>query len=230
MVTSAATFHADPRLAQAGFVAGVTTRAMGDMADAANRLRALDVAGLGHQPSYFHQQVHGRTVEDVAVATSERKEADGWVVSQAGRTAIVYAADCMPIFVWSRGGEAAAALHSGWKGTKANISAEGVKALGQRGVSAAAMEAWIGPHIGPCCYAVGDDFEKTFRAGSLERRGGKLYLDLGAEARAQLIDAGLPAAAIVEDKACTACSGEFYSFRREKSGTRMMGFLAKRHG
>jgi len=230
MVTTAQTFHADPRLAEAGFTAGVTVRGMGDMADAANRLRALDIAGLGHQPSYFHKQVHGGTVEDVATATSEPREADGWVVSQPGRTAIVYAADCMPIFVWDKGGRAGAVLHSGWKGTKANIAAEGARKLQELGVAPLTMQAYVGAHIGPCCYAVGEDFQSIFRPSSLLRRGGKLYLDLGAEARAQLIDAGLPAAAITEDKACTACSGEFYSFRREKSGTRMMAFLAKRHG
>lgn len=230
MVTTAAPFHADPRLAEAGFVAGVTTRTMGNMADAANRLRALDIAGLGHQPSYFHKQVHAATILDLAQATSEPSEADGWVVSEPGRTAIVYAADCMPIFVWDKGGRAGAVLHSGWKGTKANIAAEGVKALHEKGLAPSALEAYVGAHIGPCCYAVGEDFQSMFRPSSLLRRGGKLHLDLGAEARAQLVDAGLPAEAIAEDKACTACGGEFYSFRREKSGTRMMAFLAKRHG
>ena len=218
-------FYIDPRLAEAGFVAGVTTRDMGNMADAGNRAKALELAGIGHQPSYFHKQVHGAEVVALAAATPDTLEADGWLVDAGGKTAIVYAADCMPLFVWERTGRAGAVLHSGWKGTKSNIAAVGAKLVG-----GGDLRAYIGAHIGPCCYAVGEDFTALFRPESLERRHGKLYLDLGAEARAQFIEAGVPAAEIVEDKACTACSGKFFSFRREKSGTRMMGFLAKRHG
>ena len=215
-------FHIDARLAEAGFVAGVTTRAMGNMADAGNRTKALEQVGIGHLPAYAFKQVHGADVHPV---TAPVAEADGWLVEEPGRVALVYAADCMPLFVWDKGGRAGAVLHSGWKGTKANIAAVGAKLVG-----GGTLAAYIGAHIGPCCYAVGEDFTNFFRKDSLERRGGKLYLDLGAEARAQFVEAGVPASEIVEDKACTACSGEFFSFRREKSGTRMMGFLAKRHG
>ena len=222
-------FVADARLAEAGFTGGVTTRAMGDMADPAQRARALEMVGLGHLPAYDLKQEHGCVVHDLVSAPSQPRLGDGWCVHSPGRVALAYVADCMPIFVWDADGAAAAVLHSGWKGTKANIAAVGVAALFRRGAAAASLRAVIGPHIGRCCYAVGDDFEKYFRAGSLERRGGKLYLDLGAEARAQLISAGVPASAISSDAACTACSGLFYSFRREKSGTRMMAFLAMRH-
>ena len=204
-------------LADAGFVAGVTTRSMGTMADAANRAKALELAGLGTLPSYSLKQVHDNAVHDVAAPA---EEGDGWIVREPGRVALTYHADCTPIFIWSR--DEAAVLHSGWKGTRANIVASAVAKFRSK-----PLAAWVGPRIGVCCYAVGDEFEGYFRGESLERRAGKLYLDLAAEAAAQLRAAGV--CEVSTSPACTACGGEFFSYRREKSGNRMMAFLAKRH-
>jgi polyphenol oxidase len=222
-------FHVDSRMAEAGFAAGVTTKAMGDMADAVARARSLDLAGLGHLPSYDLKQIHGNVIHDLVSAASS-PSGDGFLVYDPGRVALVYAADCMPIFVWDGRGKAAVVLHSGWKGTKANIAGEGVKALVARGVKPALACAAIGPRIGACCYAVGDDFWDWARPGSLERRGGKLYFDMAAEATAQLTQAGLPLESISLSPACTACGEGFFSFRRDKQSSRMMGFLARRHG
>ena len=222
-------FHVDARMADAGYAAGVTTKAMGNMADASTRARTLDKAGLGHLPSYDLKQIHGNVIHDLVSATSS-PNGDGWLVYDPGRVALVYAADCMPIFVWDSRGKAAAVLHSGWKGTKANIAGEGVKALVARGVKPALAAAAIGPRIGACCYGVGDDFSDWARPESVERRGGKLYFDMAAEATAQLIHAGLPSASISRSPACTSCGSDFWSFRRDKQSTRMMAFLARRHG
>ena len=228
-------FHTDERMEAAGFTGGVTTKAMGDMAQAANRAKVLDTAGLGAWPAYLLKQVHGNGVRDLSTFPAAQSESvdnqgDGWIVDAAGRVALAYAADCMPIFIWDRRGEAAAVLHSGWKGTQANIAAAGVAALAARGVAASEMEAYIGPRARACCYSVGNDFEKIFRTESLERRDGRLYLDLGKEASAQLIQAGLSREAISCSPACTVCASDLFSFRRDKQGTRMMAFLAMRHG
>jgi YfiH family protein len=225
----------DERLAAAGFVAGFTTSALGSMHEASNRAKALERVGLGGLPSYLHKQVHGNRVVDLFTKSDQSenvdspREADGWALDKSGRVAVIYAADCTPIFIWDKRGRAGAILHSGWKGTQANIAAEGVKALEAKGVMAAEMEAFIGPRANACCYSVSDDFVNKFRAESLERRGGKLYFDLGKEAKAQLIGVGVIAANVVVSTDCTVCGSDFYSYRRAKDGTRMMGFLAKRH-
>ncbi|MDE2236826.1 MAG: polyphenol oxidase family protein [Elusimicrobia bacterium] len=221
--------HVDRRLAEAGFAGGVTTRAMGDMAQADNRARALERAGLASWPGCVLRQKHGSVVRALDAETEQSPEGDGWLLDAAGRVALVYVADCMPIFIWDRGGRAAALLHSGWRGTRANIAAAAVEALALRGVKPAELRAWVGPHAGACCYAVGSDFKALFRPESLEPRGGRLYLDLGKEAAAQLLEAGLSREAIAKSPACTVCGSEFFSFRRDKATRRMMAFLAKRH-
>jgi polyphenol oxidase len=199
------------------------------MKHADNRAKVLAQAGLAALPAFMLKQVHGCAVHNLKNA-DQPVDGDGWIVDTPGRVALVYAADCTPIFIWDRRGKSAAVLHSGWKGTKANIAGEAVKRLAGLGIKAADLEAYLGGHIGPCCYSVGEDFTQWARPKSLERRAGKLYFDLAAEAGAQLVEAGLSSANIMSDAACTACSGEFFSFRREKQGTRMIGFLALSHG
>jgi YfiH family protein len=221
-------FHTDDRLAAAGFAAGFTTKALGSMHLAESRAKALERAGLAAWPAYMHQQVHEKTVLPLSSASSELAKADGWVVDAPGRVALVYAADCAPVFIWDKKGRAAALLHSGWRGTFANIAAEGVKALAARGIAPAELEAYVGARAGACCYAVSDDFEAKFDASTLQRRGGKLYFDNGAAIRGQLIAAGVAGSAIALDQECTICSGNFFSYRRSKDGTRMMGMLAMR--
>ena len=141
---------ADERLVAAGFNAGVTTRVMGNMADAGTRAVALEKAGLGAWPAYSLRQVHGNIVHDLNDASAVTADGDGWIVDAPGRVGLVYAADCMPLFVWGAGGAAAVVLHAGWKGTRANIAAEGVKALRKRGIEPSGMRAAIGPHPWSC--------------------------------------------------------------------------------
>jgi copper oxidase (laccase) domain-containing protein len=78
------------------------------------------------------------------------------------------------------------------------------------------LEAAVGPHAGACCYRVGDDVAGRFRKESRRLRGGEVFLDLGAEARAQLLGAGLGTEAVGVASDCTICRpGSFYSYRRE---------------
>lgn len=212
----------DARLEKAGFAAGFTTRAQGSMHDAAARARVLEAAGVGSWPAYMHKQVHGDRIVRLSDATSEVQEADGWLIEQPGRVAINYAADCAVVMIWAKDGSKAAMVHSGWRGTKAGIAGKAFAALG---LPADRVEAFISPRAGACCYAVSDDFEAWARPESLERRGGKLYFDNGKEIAAQL-----PGVDVALDPSCTICSGRFFSYRREKDGTRMMGFLARRRG
>lgn len=219
----------DERMAAAGFTGGFTTSALGSMHDAGARAKTLERAGLGSYPAYLHKQVHGKLVLPLSAATAQPADADGWLVDAAGRVAVVYAADCTPIFLWDKKGRAGAVLHSGWKGTLANIAGEGVRMLSENGIPPADLEAYIGPRAGACCYAVSDDFEQKFPATSLDRRGGKLYFDLGKEAKSQLVEAGVLATNVVVDTDCTVCSSgsAYFSYRRARDGQRMMGFLAK---
>jgi copper oxidase (laccase) domain-containing protein len=90
----------------------------------------------------------------------------------------------------------------------------------------------IGPAIGPCHYAVGEDVALAVSAGTetgavTTRRDGQLYLDLIATARAELRSGGFRK---VEDTGlCTACeSKRFFSHRRDEGITGRQAGIAMR--
>lgn len=219
---------------------GMTSRKTGNMKAIEARREALDRAGLSGRPLHLLKQVHGTDIVALrsgAPAVNAFPEdgqdgslplADGWVTDAAGPVLAVYAADCMPLFVWERGGRAAGVFHSGWRGTAAGMPRRAVAAFFEHfGIAAKDLVASIGPSIGPCCYRVGPELEGKFAPGSFARREGGLYLDLRAEARGQLAAAGVPEAQIAAADACTCCRDElFFSYRRDKQDSRMLAFIS----
>jgi YfiH family protein len=171
------------------------------------------------------RQVHGRAVVSAAACRVQpAPEADGVVASEAGVTVGVVTADCVPILVGSRSGQAVAALHAGWRGLACGIIASGVDALRQF-VRVEELVAVVGPHIGPCCYEVDAPvlesldarFDRDLAPALRPARAGHAYLDLGALAARALERAGLPAVAVRSlPDTCTCCQPErFHSFRRD---------------
>ena len=82
------------------------------------------------------------------------------------------------------------------------------------------MRATVGPHIGPCCYPVGDDVRAVLadRFGPGVHRGAAV--DLGACCEVALTGAGVPRHRIAHIGGCTACEeGLFFSYRRDGGET-----------
>jgi copper oxidase (laccase) domain-containing protein len=100
------------------------------------------------------------------------------------------------------------------------------------------LVAAVGPSIGACCYAVGEEVRSEFRAqfnyaDALFRTpdGGQMHLDLWEANRRQLHDAGVPAQSITVIGECTACTvsdeeRKYFSHRAEHGFTgRMMSVI-----
>lgn len=201
----------EPRLAAAGLRHGMTTASQGDMSQPARR------AAFGGPVTL--KQVHGRTILSAAVE-AEGREGDG-LLSRAGGCAVgVFAADCLPVLMWSDGGRSVGAFHAGWRGL----------AAGMLEAAAASFDgpfrAAVGPHIGPCCYEVGPELEPRFSPSSFSRAGSRLMLDLGAEARLRLRAAGLDDSRIGVSELCTSCRPELFSWRRDGVKRSMLAFIA----
>jgi polyphenol oxidase len=140
----------------------------------------------------------------VVVDADAVEEADGQVSTRPGVAATVLVADCLPVALAAP--EAVAMVHAGWRGLAAGVLEAGVRALGAGPVTAA-----IGPGIGPCHYAVGDDVRATFGTSDAT-------LDLKAVARARLEAAGVEE--VHDCGLCTACDAErFFSHRRDRGLT-----------
>ena len=96
------------------------------------------------------------------------------------------------------------------------------------------LVAAIGPGIGPCCYAVGNDLVAQFAehfsdSAQLFRAttDGALSLDLVEANRRQLLSAGINLEQIVALGGCTCCQPErFFSYRGQHGKTgRMMSVI-----
>jgi hypothetical protein len=75
----------------------------------------------------------------------------------------ILTADCVPVLVADTRTHAVAAFHAGWRGTLARIVERGVGTLQREfGSRPKDLIATIGPAIGPCCFAVGEEVRHEF--------------------------------------------------------------------
>lgn len=104
-------------------------------------------------------QVHGRTIiehDGDWRGWLRGEDADGHLATAAGTAMAVTVADCVPVFLAHPSG-AAAALHSGWRGTAAGISAHAIARFTALGLAAGDIHLHCGPAICGRCYEVSPD-------------------------------------------------------------------------
>ena len=119
-------------------------------------------------------------------------------------------------------------MHSGWRGTVANIAGEAVRVLADAGVEPGRMVAAIGPCIEQRAFEVGPEVADQFDDAFVERvRWPKPHVDLVGVVRSQLQAAGLPGGAITRVGGCTHDHPErYFSYRRDGKGIgQMMSFI-----
>ncbi|MCY1014824.1 peptidoglycan editing factor PgeF [Pyxidicoccus sp. MSG2] len=174
-------------------------------------------------------QVHGDRVLEARGGEGEalrpvEGEADALWTEAPGTWVAVGTADCVPVLLVDPDGQRVAAVHSGWRGTDADISARAVEALVAKGARPERLLAAVGPCIQRCCYEVsgelGQRFTARFGAEVVEAAGGAVKLDLTRAVRLTLLRAGLKPAHVDVLPACTACEPErFFSHRRDAGRT-----------
>jgi polyphenol oxidase len=163
------------------------------------------------------------------ILDGHRPPADGLITTDSGIALSIFSADCVPVLLFDAATHAAAAMHSGWRGTLANIVGVGLEAMTDLGARFDHIQAAIGPAIGQCCFevdaALADEFTCRMPATLDFRqpgRPGKAYLDLRGIVRWQLEAAGLDPDAIQLLGPCTRCHTTEY-FSRRASGGAMTG-------
>ncbi|HVC48465.1 MAG TPA: peptidoglycan editing factor PgeF [Terracidiphilus sp.] len=137
------------------------------------RLFVEAVTGDGRTPLVTLRQFHSNLVvrvgrEDAARAVP--RKADGAMTDEPGVLVAVQTADCLPVLVADRKQRAVAAFHAGWRGTVKRIVELGVGRMrAEFGSKPEDLTAAIGPGVGACCYAVGEEvlsaFESQFAYG-----------------------------------------------------------------
>lgn len=201
----------------------------GDDADAVLENRRRLGARLPAAPSWL-RQVHGTTVvEAVANAAAQAPPAaDASFARAPGAVCAVLAADCMPVLLADRHGEAVAAAHAGWRGLCAGVVEASVAAMP---VEPDRLCAWLGPAIGPKAYEVGDEVREAFlgrdsaaEAAFRPTRPGHWLLDLYAIARQRLAACGV--GEVTGGEFCTHSDARrFFSYRRDGVTGRMAALI-----
>ncbi len=136
---------------------------------AANRrLLAEAISGDAATPLISLRQIHSNLVVLTNAADASRQRplrADGLMTDQPGLLLAIQTADCIPVLVADRKRRAVAAFHAGWRGTVKRIVETGIGRMRLAfGSQPEDLMAAIGPGIGACCYAVGEEVLSEFES------------------------------------------------------------------
>ena len=168
------------------------------------------VTGLGFDWTQLHlaEQVHGAGIAVVRKVDSARTwpNVDGLITPDAGLLLGIYVADCGAVYIGDPVKRVVALLHSGKKGTEANITGKAISMMQEEfGSSPSDMVVALSPCVRPPMYEV----------------------DIARQIREQAIEAGVPEQQFTDSGICTGSDlTAYYSYRVEKGNTgRMLALL-----
>jgi YfiH family protein len=169
------------------------------------------------------EQVHGRVVASFAGEPGRPLDGaasvgrcDALITDDVGVGLAVWTADCVPVLI--AGGDVVAAVHSGWRGSVADIVGAAVRRFEvEYGLPPRKLRALLGPAISGPRYEVSREVINGLRAfGHDEDRWlEENHVDLRAFVSARLEHLGLDPAALELAGPCTASTPELASYRRD---------------
>lgn len=128
----------------------------------------------------------------------------------------VTVADCLPVYFFDPETQSIGLAHAGWRGLTAGVLENVVSKLrGECGARAENLQIIIGPHIRACHYEVREEVAAQFNEQNIERRAGRIFVNLATEAESRL--RGLGVENISVDQTCVYEDKKFYSARRDKA-------------
>ena len=195
---------------------------------AENRRIFVAMCGLDAEPDWL-TQVHGTGVRigrDDVVA-----QADAVIGHEAGETAAVLTADCLPVLLCARDGTEFAAIHGGWRGLADGIIGATISKMS---TAPGNLVAWLGPAISQPAFEVGGEVRDAFLSRDARNEAcfernerGRWQADLYGLARRDLDALGVRA--VYGGGWCTFGDEErFFSYRRDGQCGRIATFVARR--
>jgi len=190
-----------------------------DPRDVARNRERISNRASGGKTVYINQ-VHGTRV----VVVPEREnagaaplEGDAMVTDRLGIMLMIQVADCQSVLLYEPDRRVVANVHSGWRGSVANILAETLRVMTETfACDPSRVLAGIGPSLGPCC-AEFIHFRDEIPRPYWDYRVGPHHFDFWSASRDQLVEAGVPDHQVHAARLCTRCRNDlFFSYRKEK--------------
>ncbi len=203
----------------------------GDSDDAVGRNKDALCGYMGSEHLVYLRQVHGKDVlcwdgdaaEDATVA-----EADAVITDRPGALLMIKTADCQAVLLFDPVKKVVANIHSGWRGSVANIIGRTLSVMTERyGSDPADVLAGVGPSLGPCC-AEFVNFERELPEAFWAFGDRRRHFDFWGISRDQLEKEGVAAGNIQVSGLCTACPDNkdlFFSYRRDKLTGRLANVI-----
>jgi YfiH family protein len=213
---------------------------VGDVPADVDRNRDLLLEGIGIGALRSHlttaEQVHGTRIVQVTAAERGRGAcvteglppvpgADALWTHERGVPLMLMFADCVPVILARPSLPAVAVVHAGWRGAAAGIVTEAASALAALPGPDDLM-AFVGPHIGACCYEVGSEFVSHFDNRFVTITAASTRLDLGAAVAHTLERSGVPKGRQCHLGICTAHNTDRFFSHRADGLTGRHGALA----
>ncbi len=210
-----------------------------------NRSLLCRQLGITDNHLVMPHQVHGTGITQISktfflLSDEIRRQAlegiDALITNVTGICIGVSTADCIPIIIYDPEHHAAAVVHSGWRGTVANIAGHAVASLERAYHSRPELlQAVIGPGISLESFEVGQEVYDAFAdagypMGEIARQEAKWHIDLWSCCQMQLQAAGILPVRIQVAGICTFReTGDFFSARRQgiASGRILTGIVLR---
>ena len=132
-------------------------------------LRAVTGAKNSRDQNAFRlvtaKQIHSSLIHLLHGAPRGRLIGDGFLTNVPGLLLSIQTADCVPVLLFDPVKRVVGAFHAGWRGTAKRIVEKGVGAMRVHFESDPKnIRAAVGPAIGCCCYAVGEEVIDEFHS------------------------------------------------------------------
>lgn len=190
-----------------------------------------DVNSVLPFPAQMMNQVHGTEIVEVQHMSALLPNgdallhnSDALVTRVPGLRLMVKTADCIPLVMADCEAGWVAAVHAGWRGLTAEIVPKVLAFLQKKGCHMERIKVGIGPSLGLCCSIFSQPYQeipKKYHWAIREpSRKGRGTVDLNAILEKQLEQAGIVPKNVDWMKVCTACSPDWFSWRRDQTSKR----------
>lgn len=196
-----------------------------------NRTRIARMFSVSSSNLFTAKQVHGVTCVRVSAkddVDSVRKiEADALWTTEKNLAVGVLTADCVPVLVASKDGQAVAAIHAGWRGATSGIAVKTIQTMAETlGLDLDQFVVAIGPCMGFEYYEVGPEVIEAARKTLSEDDLANLirpstenhfFIDLQGVIERQLKNVGVTN--IERTTECTVLNSQHYFSHRLSKGS-----------